>query len=101
MRQRKIVRLSIVRNDRKASEAKHIRHDMHAAVRSVCADFGDETSGYALVTWTRKGEVQSLVNQGYGPFGWGCLPEIYRDAINRHISIAVANPSSTIPRDDA
>lgn len=76
-----------------------MRRDMHAAVRSVCADFGDGISGYALVTWTRKGEVTSLVNQGYGPFGWGRLPEIYRDAINRHISIVVANPALAGPRD--
>ena len=76
-----------------------MRRDMHAGVRSVCADFEDNLSGYFLVGWDRKGEFHSLINTGYGPFGWGRLPEVCRDAINRHISIAVANPALADPKD--
>jgi hypothetical protein len=100
MKQRNVVRLVQVRNERKASAAKHMRRDMHAAVRSTCRDFGDELSGYALVSWTRDGNFHTSLNEGYGPYGWGALPGQCRDAINRHISVSIANPDAAIPHDE-
>jgi hypothetical protein len=97
---RKVVRLSVVRNERKAAEVKHMRRDMHTAVRSTCRALGDDLSGYALVSWTRGGEVHTNINEGYGPFGWGSLPGQCHDAINRHIAIVIANPDATIPHDE-
>jgi hypothetical protein len=100
MRQRNVVRLIQFRNERKAAEAKHMRGDMHSAVRQVCRDLGEELSGYALVSWTRRGETHTNINEGYGPFGWGSLPGQCHDAVNRHIAIVIANPDVAIPHDE-
>ena len=95
--QRKIVCLVQVRNERKAAQAKYMRRDMHCAVRSACRGCGDDLSGYALVAWDRMGNVHTAINQGLGPFGWCALPNQCRDAINRHIAIALANPEAASP----
>lgn len=90
MRKAKIVRLSVVRNQRKADEAKFMRSDMFRCARNITSAFGDEFSGWAFIAWDRKGDIRTALNHGYGPLAWASLPEHARDALQRHIGIELA-----------
>ena len=72
-----------------------MRHDLFRGAGRVCRDFGDDFSGYVLVSWRRDGSIRTVVNHGFGPLAWASLPEHCRDAIQRHVSVELAVEANT------
>ena len=100
IKQRKIVYLVQVRNERKASEAAHIRRNLFQAARNASNARGDELSGFALVSWDRQGNMRTAINSGYGPIAWGRIPSECRDAFERHVTAELAQTSAPVSLDD-
>lgn len=90
MKQRRVIRLVQARSERKASEAKHVRKVMHACVRRSFELFGDDISGFALVSWNRRGEMDSAYLVGHGPHAFASIPGQVHDALNRHMAVELA-----------
>ena len=97
---KKIVRLTLVRNQRKADQAKFVRRDLFRCARSQADERGDELSGFALISWDRSGSFKTALQHGYGPFGWTSIPEHMRDALQRHVSVELAQTRTFEPNED-
>lgn len=82
---RKIVRLSLVRDERKALEAKLVRASIFDCGRDVVRILGDNISGFALVSWDRKGSVSTALDCGYGPITRRRIPSFCLDALQQHV----------------
>jgi hypothetical protein len=80
-------------NERRREEARDLRRSLFRDCRLVCDELGETASGYALVVWTRDGDLRSVYNVGPGPIGAALVPTLVSDALNRHIA-ADQMPSS-------
>lgn len=96
MRQRKIVRLVQIRNERRAAEARHTRRFLFQTARNAVSSYGDEISGYAVVVWNRKGEMHTGIYEGHGPIACGRIPREVGDALQNHIAAEMAQASKVI-----
>lgn len=90
MKQRKIIRLVQARNERKAAEARNVRENMFAGARAAAADHGDDIAGFALVSWRRDGGMHTSIFTGYGPVADSMVPMQVHDALQRHLTIEIA-----------
>lgn len=90
MKSRKIIRLVQVRNERKAAEARNVRENLFAGARSAAADHGDDFAGFALVSWRRDGGMHTSIFTGYGPIADSLVPAQVHDALQRHLTIEIA-----------
>lgn len=86
----RITRLSVIRSDRKREIAKGLRHDMFNSVRSACHELKDNLGGYALVTWSDKGETISHFKTFAGVAG-RTVPRHVGDALQQHVASALVN----------
>lgn len=75
---------------KRAAEAKRKRAALFAQCRAVLAELGDDVSGFALVAWTRDGDLRSAIDSGYGPLRPAIIPTLAADALNRHIAVLMA-----------
>ena len=73
-----VASLHEVIDDLRLSEARDIRAALFAQCRSLLSELGDDVSGFALVAWTRQGELRSAFDTGYGPL---------RPLSYRHLSV--------------
>ena len=97
---RKIVRLSVIRNERKASEAKNIRTSLFRSAKNASEYHRDDLSGFALITWNRTGEMRTALNPGYGPLAWARMPSECHEALNRHVAAdLMQNGKIIVPED--
>lgn len=79
----KITRLTEVRNERKRADAKELRKDLYAAMRSAITE---DTVGYAIVTWDKDGSNYSTLKPG-GPIATRMVPTFAGDALTQHVTI--------------
>jgi hypothetical protein len=93
---KRIVKLSVIRNQRKAAEAKSIRSDLFASARNITRDIGDDIGGFALIVWRRNGEACSAINNCYGPLRGRSLPSFCRDAISTHVTLDLMDVPSDV-----
>jgi hypothetical protein len=93
---RKVVRLSVVRNERKASEARRARQTLYRCARNASSAHGIELSGFALVTWDRHGMMHTALYEGYGPVAWGRIPHEVETALSQHICTEMAQNNAAI-----
>jgi len=93
---KRVVKLSVVRNQRKAAEAKSLRSDLFNSARRISSAMGDEFGGYAIVAWERNGDVYSSINNSYGPIRGRALPSFCRDAISAHVTLDIAKSPSEL-----
>jgi hypothetical protein len=95
-----VIALASVAADRQTAEARLLRADLFARCRSILAELGDEVSGFALVVWTREGDLRSAYDTGYGPLRPALIPTLAGDALNRHVALDMASPERITPTGD-
>lgn len=84
------VSLKVIVSDRRAEEAKGVRGAMFSQCRAIMAELGDDVSGFAVVAWTRDGELRSGFDTGHGPIRSALIPTLAGDALNRHVALTLA-----------
>lgn len=90
----KHISLMEVLGERRAEEARDVRRTLFESCRTVLADLGDDVSGFAVVVWTREGELRSALDTGYGPIRPALIPTLAGDALNRHVAGTLAPAES-------
>ena len=86
----KPIKLSVIRNQAKREDAKHVRRSLFLAARQTCGSRGDELSGFILVAWDKEGTLRTSVLEG-PPFARPFLPYLFRDAIHQQQSAELAS----------
>ena len=82
---KKIVHLSVVKNERAKIEGTRIRGLIGDSIRSIRAHLGDDLCGYGLVAWARDGRiVTSIVKTPNGPIGLAVVPTFIKDKLEQH-----------------
>lgn len=74
---------------RKAVDAR-VRKNLFESCRKAIDDAGGALAGYALVTWTRDGNVHSSYDANDGPIRDSLVPTLAADALNRHVAVVLA-----------
>jgi hypothetical protein len=82
---KRVTRLSVVRNEKRAATAKAARANAFARVRECTAELGDDFIGYAMVFWGRDGQMLSVLRKG-GPVMPRMLPAVVHDALQQHVT---------------
>lgn len=80
------VKLSVVRDERRLSEAKELRRDLYGNLASALQQAGQNVSGYAVVVWSKDGANYSAVRGG-SPILTRMAPSFVKDALNQHVTI--------------
>lgn len=98
---KKIVKLSVVRNDRAAKEARYIRSRLGNAINTIRMHLGDNLAGYGIVAWDREGKtVSSIVNRNSSPFARAVVPLFVKDKLEQHTTEDFIIDSLTSPPDE-
>lgn len=80
---KKLVRLSVIKNERAKSAAKGLREGMYRHIGNATRDLGDKIAGYAFVAWGSDGTNYSVLRGG-SPILSRLVPEFARDALSQH-----------------
>jgi hypothetical protein len=84
---KKVVRLTLIRNERDHKQAKEIRAKMGDSIKSARAHLGDGLIGYGMVAWDKEGKtVTTVVNRPKSPLGRAILPRFVKDKLEQHIT---------------
>jgi hypothetical protein len=83
-----------VLDKQRKNEAREVRAALFNQCRSLLLELGDDVSGFALVAWTRNGELRSAFDTGYGPLRPALIPTLIGDALNRHVTLEMASPTA-------
>lgn len=70
--------------------AKGVRHNLFNSCRNALEEAGDDLAGYALVTWTRSGDMHSSYDARNGPIWDALVPTLASDALNRHVAVNIS-----------
>jgi len=81
-----IVRIDDAVTARREAEAKDVRKMLFAHCRAILEELGEDVSGFAVVAWSRDGELRSALDTGYGPIRAALIPTLAGDALNRHVA---------------
>lgn len=84
--------LSEILSQRKHADAKNARRSLFEACRTIGEALGDDIAGYAVVAWSRDGELRSAYDPGHGPIKAPLIPTLAGDALNRHVALDMAPP---------
>jgi hypothetical protein len=87
---KKVAKFLEVVADGKRSAAKSVRERLFGSCRKAVQDAGHELAGYALVTWTRDGDIHSAYDTRFGPIRSALVPTLIADALNRHVAVTLA-----------
>lgn len=68
-------------------------------VRHTLQAHGDDFAGFAIVTWNHRGDASSGYYAATGPIAEALVPSYVSDAINRHITIEMAQTLAVKPID--
>ena len=69
--------------------ADGVRRNLFKSCRKALEEAGNDLAGYALVTWTRDGDLHSAYDARNGPIRDALVPTLAGDALNRHVAIVV------------
>jgi hypothetical protein len=83
--------------EQRHSEAREVREALLDQCRSILEQLGDDVSGFALVVWDRRGDLRSSYDTGHGPLRPALVPTLASDALNRHVALDMATPTSQLP----
>lgn len=75
---------------RRRETAAGVRRNLFDSCRKGIEEAGDDLAGYALVTWTRSGDMHSAYDARHGPIRDALVPTLVADAMNRHLAVVVA-----------
>ncbi len=89
-----VASLKLISENLRATEAKDVRRSLFERCREVLEELGEDVSGFAVVVWTRDGELRSAFDTGYGPLRAPLIPTLAGDALNRHVA-ATMEPART------
>ena len=84
---RKIVRLSVVRNERKRAQAKRIYRKMFDVCRDASKEWGDDIAGFAVVAWNTRGGTLTGYDTTDGPVDSHVMPNVVAHALHRHVTL--------------
>jgi len=70
--------------------ADGVRRNLFKSCRKALEEAGDGLAGYALVTWTRDGDMHSAYDARHGPIRDALVPTLAGDALNRHVAVNVS-----------
>jgi len=87
-----ILALSNIIAERKESEAKNSRRALFDACRLLLTELDGDVAGYAIVAWSKDGELRSAYGAGQGPIKAALVPTLAGDALNRHVALDMAPP---------
>lgn len=71
-------------------KAGGVRRNLFESCRKALDEAGDDLAGYALVTWTRDGDIHSAYDARIGPIRDALVPTLVGDALNRHIAVNIS-----------
>lgn len=71
-------------------KAGGVRRNLFHSCRKALEEAGDDLAGFALVTWTRDGDMHSAYDARHGPIRDALVPTLASDALNRHVAVVVA-----------
>lgn len=95
---KKVVRLEVIKNERKRQIARDVRSDLFKSARGMCCDAGDTLAGFAILVWDEKGNTATQYRSSYdGPIGRRLLPEHCKNALNQHIAADMAGEYVAMP----
>lgn len=84
---KKVVKLSVFKNERAATKARDIRGRMGNAINTTRTHLGNDLSGYAIVAWGKDGRViSSLVNADISPISRSIIPQFVKDKLEQHVT---------------
>lgn len=86
----KVHDLTAVIAERKRSEAKSARQSLFEACKTLIELIGDDFSGFAIVAWSRDGALHTAYQPGSGPIRADLIPTLAGDALNRHVTLDMA-----------
>lgn len=79
--------LQVIELNSRARVARDVRHRLFSDCRRALQQAGNDLSGFALVTWTRDGDLHSAYDARHGLIGPGLVPTLVADTLNRHQAI--------------
>ena len=88
----RIHHLSDIIAERKLSDAKNSRRALFDACRLLLNALGGDIVGFAVVAWSKDGELRSAYDAGQGPIKAALIPTLAGDALNRHVALDMAPP---------
>jgi hypothetical protein len=60
------------------------------AMSQAISTHGNDLTGFALVTWNSRGDCHSSYLADYGPISRSLMPSYVKDALQRHVTINMA-----------
>lgn len=98
---KKVVKLTVFKNDRAAQQAKEIRSRIGHSIETIKSHLGDNVTGYGMVAWDHEGKtVSSVVMRANSPIARGLLPTFVKDKLEQHITEDFTIDSMTSPNPD-
>lgn len=85
-----LIKLASEKAVRAERAARLLREDLLAKCAAAIDDMGDDVAGYALVVWTKNGEMRTAYDAAQGPIGPALVPTLAADALNRHVAVMLA-----------
>lgn len=81
--------LEEVAAQQRKEKAGSVRRNLFNSCRKALEEAGNDLAGYALVTWTRDGDMHSAYDARIGPIRDALVPTLAGDALNRHVAVNV------------
>lgn len=85
-----VVNLVSERKARATADAQQLRAELSERCQDAC-DQLEDVSGFALVVWSKSGDMRTAYNAASGPIGPALVPTLAADALNRHVAIVLAS----------
>ncbi len=85
-----LIRLAAEKAARAERNAELLREDLFEKCTASVRDLGDDIAGYALVVWSKTGDMRTAYNAAQGPIGPALVPTLAADALNRHVAVMLA-----------
>lgn len=79
------------RNDR----ARRLRRILGRSVGTALGDGVAQMVGFALVSWDERGQCTTSYYAASGPVGDNLMPSFVHDALQRHVTVRIAQETST------
>lgn len=98
---KKVVKLSVFKNERAAKEARNIRSRLGHSIGTIKSHLGADLAGYGMVAWDREGKtVSSIVMRACSPIAKSLLPTFVKDKLEQHLTEDFTIDSLTAPEPD-
>ena len=87
-----VVLLSEVATAKNQEQVDQLVNDLLDDCGTISAALASDVSGYAVVVWSKNGELRSAYTTGRGPIRPALLPTLVSDALNRHVTLEMGSP---------